>query len=168
MRAAEGLVMGADINGWVEVRKSGSEWWEGVIRIKHIVHRQYGMFASLFGVRNGEHGAATAHGSFHAIAYDRGTWRSASGAYATEVEGVGATWALWSELAAIDWEEEGRLYVDDEPPHTVYGDPGPGRHLERRGDYFNGGWVTLFRLMEALAEQFGADNVRLSVWFDQF
>jgi hypothetical protein len=36
-----------------------------------------------------------------------------------------------------------------------------------RGDYFNGGSVTLFRLMEVLAEQFGADNVRLSVWFDE-
>jgi hypothetical protein len=74
---------------------------------------------------------------------------------------------LWSELAAIDCEEGGRLYVGDEPPHAVYGELGPGRHRERRRDYVNGGWVTLFRLMEALAEQFGADNVRLSVWFHQ-
>jgi hypothetical protein len=45
---------------------------------------------------------------------------------------------------------------------------GPASRRERRGDYLKGGWATLFQLMALLAEQFGADNVRLSVWFDQW
>jgi hypothetical protein len=159
--------MGADIHGWVEIREAGSEWWHSVIQIDYLVYRQYGMFASLFGVRNGDLGTPAAVGHFRAIAYGRGAPPGASPHYATESEGVGETWALWSELAAIDWEEEGLPWVDDGPPHHVQGEPTTGRHRERRGDYFNGGWVTLFRLMEVLAEQFGADNVRLSVWFDQ-
>ena len=75
---------------------------------------------------------------------------------------------LWSELATIDWDEVGEEYIGDEAPHYVYAEPGPDRRRERRGDYLNGGWATLFKLMAELAEQFGADNVRLSVWFDQW
>lgn len=45
--------MGADIYGWVETRELDSDWWDSAIRIHDIVYRQYGMFASLFGVRNG-------------------------------------------------------------------------------------------------------------------
>lgn len=82
--------------------------------------------------------------------------------------GVGETWVLWHELAAIDWNEEGELYIEVEPPHRVCDEPALGRRRERRGNYLNGGWATLFTLMRVLAEQFGADNVRLSVWFDQW
>lgn len=162
--------MGADIHGWVETREPGREWWDSAIRIHDIVHRQYGMFASLFGVRNGNNGEATAVGRFRAIAPDRGAPPGTSQCYTEELAsyggGVGATWALWSELAAIDWDEEGELYIGDEPPHYVHARP--GRRRERRGDYLNGGWATLFKLMAVLAEQFGVDNVRLSVWFDQW
>jgi hypothetical protein len=160
--------VGADIYGWVETREASSEWWDSAIRIHDIVYRQYGMFASLFGVRNGPHGAATAIGRFRAIAFGRGAPPGASEYFAAEFSGVGETWASWSELAAIDWNEEGELYIADEPPHTVYAEAGLGRRRERRGDYLNGGWATLFRLMAVLADQFSADNVRLSVWFDQW
>jgi hypothetical protein len=158
--------MGADIYGWVETRSPGWPEWESAIRITDIVYRQYGMFASLFGVRNGDPEHVTADGRFRAIAPGRGVPADASAYYAQETHGAGQTWALWSELAAIDWEEEGTRYIAEEP-HSLDGLPGWGRRRERRGDYFDGGWVTLFRLMEVLAEQFGADNVRLSVWFDQ-
>jgi len=80
---------------------------------------------------------------------------------------VWATWVLWSELAAIDWEEEGKEYIAEDPPHVVTAEPGPGRRRERRRDSLTGGWVTLFALMRVLAEHYGADNVRLSVWFDE-
>ena len=163
--------MGADIYGWVETREPGSEWWDSAIRIHDIVYRQYGMFASLYGVRNGGN-AVTEVGRFRAIAPGRGKPPGASQFYAEEFDrygvGVGETGVLWSELAVIDWNEEGELYIGDEPPHYVSAETGPDRRRETRGDYLNGGWATLFKLMAELAEQFGADNVRLSVWFDQW
>jgi hypothetical protein len=158
--------VGADIYGWVETRTPGGPEWDSAIRIDDIVYRQYGMFASLFGVRNGDPENVTADGRFRAIAPGRGAPPRPSEYYALESHGAGQTWALWSEFAAIDWEEEGKRYIA-ERPHPIDGLPGLGRRRERRGDYFNGGWGALFRLMEVLAEQFGADNVRLSVWFDQ-
>lgn len=163
--------VGADIYGWVEIRDPGDEGWEAAIRIHDIVHRQYGMFASLFGVRNGSDAAATKAGRFRAIAPGRGAPPGASGWYNEDREGSGAageTWVLWRELAAIDWDEQGEYYIGDEPPHIIYEEPGPARRRERRGDYLLGGWATLFKLMALLAEQFGAENVRLSVWFDQW
>lgn len=163
--------MGADIYGWVEIRPPDSEQWDAAIRIHDIVYRQYGMFASLFGVRNDGNGA-TEVGRFRAIAPGRGAPPGSSGYYAEELDGsgggVGETWVLWSELAAIDWDEEGKHYIAVEPPHSVSVVPGPERRHERRGDYRNNGWATLFTLMRVLAEQFGADNVRLAVWFDQW
>jgi hypothetical protein len=82
---------------------------------------------------------------------------------------VGETWALWRELAAIDWDEECDGYVLEypEPAHDGWG-PGPVTRRARLGDQLKGGWATLFKLMAVLAEQFGAENVRLSVWFDQW
>ena len=161
--------MGADIYGWVETRRPGSEWWDSAIQIHHIVYRQYGMFASLFGVRNGGEGA-TAVGRFRAIAPGRSMPDDASVFCWDEFvadQGLHATWVLWSELAAINWEEEGKSYLDEVSPDLVYVKSAPGRRHERRGDYLSGGWATLFKLMATLAEQFGADNVRLTVWFDQ-
>jgi hypothetical protein len=161
--------MGADIYGWVETRKTGSEWWDAAICIHDIVYRQYGMFASLFGVRNGGDGA-TENGDFRAIAAGRGSPVHASEYYESERDdsggGVGETWVLWSELQRTDWQEEGKGYLDTDR-HRWF-EPGVGRRRERRSDYLNGGWATLFRLMEALAGQFGPENVRLSVWFDQW
>ncbi len=164
--------MGADIHGWVEIRPRNYRW-DAAIIIDEIVYRQYGMFASLFGVRNGGgNDQVVAVGHFRAIAPGRGEPPEASYFYREERGNyggaVGETWVLWSELAAIDWDEEGQLYVNDGPSSEVYSAPGPDRRHDRRGDYLNGGWATLFKLMAVLAEQFGADNVRLSVWFDQW
>lgn len=162
--------MGADIHGWVEVRQPDSDWWDSIVLIDDLVYRQYGIFASLFGLRNGNT-TINETGRFRAIAAGRGAPPFASPRYLEDRgEGatvVGETWVLWSELAAIDWDEEGAYYIADEPPHYVSGDPGPGRRHERREDYRNGGWATLFTLMESLAEQYGAENVRLSAFFDQ-
>ena len=170
--------MGVDIYGWVETHEPENEWWNGTIQIHDIVRRNYGMLASLFGVRNA--GYEVREGSdwwenkiyrFRAIAPGRGVPPGASQAYQEEDrEGCGAvgeTWALWSELATIDWDEEGAFYIGEEPPHSMYDEPGPGRRRERRGDYLWGGWAPLFQHMAQLAEQYGANNVRLSVWFDQ-
>jgi hypothetical protein len=163
--------MGVDISGWVETRYAGIEGWYGAIRIQNIVNRQYGMYASLFGVRNSDDGKATEVGRFRAIAAGRGAPPSLSAEYVEERDtyggAVGETWVLWSELAAIDWDEEGEDYIG-ETDHLQYDEPGPGIRRERREDHLNGWWAKLFKLMAVLAEQFGADNVRLSVWFNQW
>ena len=161
--------MGTDISGWVDIHTNVSDGWAATIRVDDIAHRSYGMFASLFGVRNGGEGA-TAVGRFRAIAPGRSMPDDASVFCWDEFvadQGLHATWVLWSELAAIDWEEEGKSYLDEASPHLVYVKSAPGRRHERRGDYLSGGWATLFKLMATLAEQLGADNVRLTVWFDQ-
>ncbi|WIG60004.1 MAG: hypothetical protein OJF49_002752 [Ktedonobacterales bacterium] len=154
--------MGADINGWVEIREEHADAWRGVIRIDDLVHRSYGMFCSLFGFRNWPH-------RFRPVAPERGAPPGASAEYEDERDGyggpVGETWILWSEFADINWNEEGRQYIDEETDY-VESLPGLRRHRERRGDYLVDGWVTLFEKMAALAEEFGAENVRLSVWFD--
>jgi hypothetical protein len=170
--------VGADIYGWVEIRRPDSEWWDAAICIDDIVQRQYGMFASLFGVRNWvgvrdvvpEKERTLEHGCFRAIAPGRGEPQRASEYYRSErgdrEDVVGETWVLWSELAVVNWDEEGEDYIDEEGLRC--GEPGPGRRHERRADYLTGGWATLLKLMEILAGQFGAENVRLAVWFDQW
>lgn len=165
--------MGADIQGWVEIKRPGHDWWDAAILVDKIVHRSDGMFASLFGLRNadewGETGFAEV-GRFRAVAPGRGEPPDATSRYREDRDDyggqVGETWVLWSELAAVDWDEEGSEYIGED---GYLGDePGPGRRRERRGDYLKGGWATLLTMMAALAEQLGAENVRLSVWFDQW
>jgi hypothetical protein len=165
--------MGADIQGWVEIKRSDIAGWDGTIFVDKIVHRSYGMFASLFGIRNadewGENGFAEV-GRFRAIAPGRGEPPGLSWRYREDRDNyggqVGETWILWSELAAVDWGMEGSEYIGEDG--YVGEEPGPGRRRERRGDYLKGGWATLFTMMAALAEQFGAENVRLNVWFDMW
>lgn len=162
--------MGADIYGWVETWDAANEQWDAVVLIDHLVYRQYGMLVSLFGFRNGGP-TPSENGRFRAIAAARGAPPSASPRYLDNRGDldwvIGETWVLWRELAAIDWDEEGAYCIGDDPPHYVCGDPGPGRRWERRSDYRNNGWATLFNLMATLAKQFGEDHVRLSIWFDQ-
>src|SRR5579859_4903007 len=159
MRASkERLAMGVDIYGWVETHEPENEQWNGVIQIYDMVRRNYGMLASLFGVRN--EGYEVREGSdwwnnkiyrFRAIAPGRGAPPGASAAYREERDNlapVSETWALGSELAAIDWDEEGAFYIGEELPHIEYDEPGPGRRRERRGDSPWGGWETLFERME--------------------
>jgi hypothetical protein len=107
--------VGADIYGWIETREAGSEWWDSAIRIHDIVYRYYAMFASLLGVRNGDPENVTADGRCRAIAPGRGAPLHPSQYYALESHGAGQTWALWSEFAAIDWEEEGKRYTAERP-----------------------------------------------------
>jgi hypothetical protein len=154
--------MGVDIYGWVEVKRRDWDQWDGVIRIRFLVWRSYGMFGSLFGWRNEDH-------EFRPIAARRGSPEHVSEEYFVERDSyggqVGETWALWRELAAIDWDEEGEAYIDDIGAIVGY-EPGPDRHRERRRDYLTGGWALLFEMMALLARDHGPDNVRLTVWFD--
>src|SRR5258706_10512639 len=126
------------------------------------------MFASLCGIRN--------YGRFRPTAEGRGAPDNCSNEFHAEWQDgrglVGTTWVLWSEIAAIDWDEEEQ---DEEPDEkeaqeesemsaTLSPIPSvdllPDRYHRR--DYLRGGWVMLFKLMELLATEYGADGVRLS------
>ncbi len=159
--------MGVDIQGWDEIEESfegerGTSWeWFGIVKIDRLVHRSYGMFGVLFGWRNGYR--------FTPLVGERGIPEDMSDELRVTRDEYGGsihpTWVLWSEVATVDWNEEG---VDsyDEATDTLYGEPGPGRRLIRKSDYLNGGWVLLLEFMERLAQQYGPEHVRLSVFFD--
>jgi hypothetical protein len=155
--------MGVDISGWVEFEPDDAPgYWQPLIRIDDLVHRSYGMFASLVGVRNNTHG-------FQPIAPNRGEPPHCSWLYKQDRAEAGGvvneTWVLWSELLAVDWDEEGQAFIDEEG--KVRSTPERGGKRERRKDYLHSGWAALVEMMRIAAQRFGADNVRLSVWFDQ-
>jgi hypothetical protein len=165
----KGVAVGSDISGWVEIRDR--EWgeWHGVIRICYLVHRSYGMFASLFGIRN--------YGRFRPTAEGRGAPDNCSNEFHAEWQDgrglVGTTWVLWSEIAAIDWDEEEQDEEKDEADEKEESgqsnSPGPTTLVHpiiqpyHRHDYLRGDWATLFKMMELLAADYGEDGVRLSV-----
>lgn len=59
--------------------------------------------------------------------------------------------AAWKD--GRTWEVDGKQYQILRP-------------LDKRKEALTQGWRTLFKVMEVLAEQYGADNVRLIVWFE--
>jgi hypothetical protein len=90
--------MGTDSSGWVEVKRAPDESWTALMPIDSIVYRSYGMFASLFGIRNQGH-------YFRPIAARRGMPPDATGLFKSEHDAyggaVGTTWVLWSELSDL-------------------------------------------------------------------
>ncbi|HEV8192678.1 MAG TPA: hypothetical protein VGP82_14525 [Ktedonobacterales bacterium] len=151
--------MGTDIVGWIEVDVPAQPgypndpWagWTPVIRITDLVERNYGMFGSLFGVRNDYH--------FRPIAPDRGQPSDLSAELEEWSEipvppwDWAPSWITWGDLRAMNWEEPG-----DVPPEGIHTGI-------RRRDVLSPGWRTTLDLMERLAQQFGEAGVRMSVWF---
>lgn len=131
--------MGADINGWVELRRSDG-WWEGVVRIRPIVERAYGVFGGLFGIRNDD--------GFIEAFPGRGIPANASSQVREELGvmrglDVGDTYATWSEIKDIDWPERGREEVarnvefkqtdeTNDYEYSTWEDEGERWHLRRR------------------------------------
>jgi hypothetical protein len=158
--------MGVDIQGWIEIDKpyvwegKPQSAWYGAIQADSLVDRSYPMFGSLFGYGDGY--------GFRPLAADRGAPQDASDAYWHWHEifgGTHTTWVLLTELAAVDWDEEGEDYIDETTLQVVDG-PGMGRRRQRRGDYLSSGWVLLLDLMGRLALDYGPEHVRLLVEFD--
>ncbi len=153
--------MGTDISGWIEVYTpeiypGGPRRWTAVVNVVEIVARNYGMFGSLFGVRN-DYG-------FRPIAPSRGIPADVSDDL-TDYDDVPLdsgsslwlpSWITWHEISEIDWDEYGSR------PAPWQGTSTPAR----RRDMLSTEWKTALDIMEVLARQFGEDNVRLVVWFD--
>jgi len=109
LRECKGKPMGTDLIGWVEIRRPDHVTWDGVLRIGPIVGRTYGMFGSLFGVRNED--------EFLPIASNRGIPPDASVEVEKELEDLGGgavapTWLLWAEIQSIDWAEVGQEPIE--------------------------------------------------------
>ncbi len=100
--------MGTDIAGWVEIKNWGNEdRWSGILQVRTLLDRNYDAFGSLFGVRNKD--------GFKPTAPDRGlpadisdeAKRDFETAYEKDPRAIfGMTWITWSEIKAINWEEE--------------------------------------------------------------
>ncbi len=133
--------MGIDMSGWVEVWDTLDYAWQAAIKVDSLVRRMPEIRAEMFGIQ-------PAPDSPPALAANRGIPTDAS----FEVQDIGIendagilgqSWILWSELATTHW----------------------GRGQSRSGEPLGADWRMLFDLMKRLAASYGADRVRLVVWF---
>ncbi|MGH2344311.1 MAG: hypothetical protein ACRDG4_03735 [Chloroflexota bacterium] len=165
--------MGCDILGWVEIRWNGG--WHGAIWITTLVGRDYNAFECLFGVR----GKFT----FRPIASRRGfppdmsdeaKWAAtglpfddAFGFTSAEVQAGlplghhSPSWITFAEIKAIDLTERAL----ESPVPAYLQKQGWLVQLPTRGDVLGPDWQRLFKLMAALAETRGDEDVRMVVWF---
>lgn len=179
--------MGVDIYGWVEIRESVDNTtqvalsWEGLLDINLIVERSYGMFGSLFGVRNED--------GFAPVAAHRGIPFDASTAVRRDsADGsVSPSWMGLDDFDSVDWEEVGSHPVERVVDAAEYrqADRARDQYLLdkyvlvqvveeeyvllkywRRRELLTPGWKALREMMRALAIRFGHSGVRLVVWFD--
>lgn len=103
--------MGTDIWGWIETRDIDDEKWIAVTPLFFpLDHRNYDIFGSLFGVRNlaGFRPIAPARGLPEDCSDEvRQAFEKANATFPGEF--FGATWITWSEIKAIDGEEQGTV-----------------------------------------------------------
>lgn len=135
--------MAVDCEGWVEIRNPETQRWRGVISLLPLGLRDYIVFGSIFGVHWG-----SSDPKRESFAVDRGLPADASGRVKEEEpndpEGCRYSWVLWSELEGTWLATEQNS--PDGLPMTIT-------------------WITLRRMMAALGEYAGNENVRLVVWF---
>jgi hypothetical protein len=143
--------MGTDIAGWVEVLQDTG--WQGVIRVWPLVEREYGVFGSLFGVRNED--------DFVPAFPSRGVPDDASTEVLDELRkmgdlAVGATWTLWDEIRHLEWDEKGNsltrravIWEEDEGPlpgsDSTWQDEGERWHLRRASRTVEGVYEDFYR-----------------------
>jgi hypothetical protein len=164
--------MGCDITGWVEFsdrerdlgHAEGARWLP-VLDAGFLLGRDYNLFGSLFGVRN-----AT---DFAPVAADRGLPTDLSEVAGRDTDFTfyhtfyhSHTWVTWEELAAVDWDELAMNWGDEFS--RMRGDPDPNVRPEMisRRQTLNADWHLLMEMAEPLVRRYGADRVRLVVWFD--
>jgi hypothetical protein len=116
--------MGTDIVGWVEMKPV--EDWIGALRIDAFVGRHIHGFGSMF----------LEEGLFPPIAKGRGLPQDISedGRRSYPEENWGHTWALWREIAAIDWDE---VYQPQSPHIYKYVRHASGDRLLNWHGYFH-------------------------------
>ncbi|MGW3344602.1 hypothetical protein ACWDA3_14915 [Nonomuraea rubra] len=151
--------MSTDIYGFIETRHphAGEDWHEGeawtVCMPLYPLYddQDYESFGCLFGVRNQR--------GWPPVAAGRGLPADASEMVRADYENSalidaavhGCTWISWAELRDLDMT----VAAPEHGPLTRLDVLGPGTE-----------WEYVFGVMRALARRFGADGVRLVVWFD--
>lgn len=141
---------------WGRLREEGAQWW-AAINVRLILSRNYALFGSLFGVRN-----AT---DFAPVAADRGlpTDLSQKAGRDGAREGYHSqTWVTWEELAAVDWDELALDWRDEDSRLDRDGWP----EMISRRQVLDADWHLLMEMAEPLVRRYGADRVRLVLWFD--
>lgn len=143
--------MGTDIIGWVEVQTPELALWFAIVQIRWLVDRNYALFGCLFGY--------TEECEVDPLAPHRGIPDSISRDVRRALDRVtpGATWVTWSELAGV---------VSPDEADAPVGQTNNTSLRQAISESITSGWITLFQFMRILAERFGADHVRLVVWFD--
>ena len=123
------------------------DYWHVVFPLT-FVHDAPALISDLFGVGDTRH--------FAAVVPERGmplythSWHTED---MTLHEGsFGHTWIAASDIAAIDWNETRRL---------------PNGTTVTRGDALAPRWRTAFKLMGDLTDRYGADHVRMVIWFHE-
>lgn len=137
--------MGTDAHGWIELRTEPGLFWRPIVLIDTLPFRDYVVFGSIFGVASGSSDPMR-----EPFAADRGIPADVSAYVKSEIQTEGAgqfhhSWVLWSEVQNT-W-----LATDAKSPLSA------PLSVE---------WLALRGMMSALAESYGADNVRLVIWFN--
>lgn len=186
--------MGKERRGWVEIQRCGPQSessdktncrWDGIINLSSLLGRDHDLFSGLAGI-------TLTVARFSRLAPYRGLppdiSREAGDDYLTSACVIGETWIGWPEIRAIDWEGEAfgggpdDFAPDENEPPTSARQSVPSpvpvtaeqtikviASIDIGSDLR--GWQPqrrlrrlLFRLMEALAADYGPDSVRLVVW----
>lgn len=138
--------MGCDIHGYVEVNKyERSISWYGVVDIGNITTRDYDIFGCLFGVRYAAR--------FEPIAANRGlpnrvSWDVRNIDPEEHPDYHSLSYITAKEIQAINWQAE-------QPAN-----------LAAQAIAMTKDWQVLFKLIDVLVAEYGIDNVRMVVWFD--
>jgi hypothetical protein len=177
--------MGCDIHGWMEVR---SEQWNGIEELD--LDRAYDTFGLFFGVRNYARFKPVAED--RGIPSDAN--ERVRGAYAAMGDDAHSpSWLTWADVENMDSEQvvrDSRIHVFDAAGHDVgkfesSNELSSGDYLtiQRGGAVVRSGltfrladvkalenlpsdWSRMFSRMGDLAKTYGAENVRIVVWFD--
>ncbi|MFI7419460.1 hypothetical protein [Nonomuraea sp. NPDC049684] len=153
--------MSTDIYGFIEARHplAHEDWFDGdpwtavSIPLYPLYDgRDHESFSCLFGIRD--------RLGWPPVAAGRGLPDDVSGPVRADYEDTarldpavhGCTWVSWAELRDVDLTARP---ATGSAPMTRLDVLGPGT-----------GWAPVFGVMRALARRFGADGVRLVVWFD--
>jgi hypothetical protein len=148
--------MGTDIHGVLEV-KEDEQWLDvGKLDTDFPIHRLYLPFSFLFGVRGDDEGIAPRRGipddatkavKDEALSTYR-EWSKEGSPDGYDMPSYHSqTWVGWNEIAHLDFAS---IKPSEYYPMQTFGDD----------------WLDLFDHMRTLATKYGADNVRLVVWFD--
>ena len=113
--------MGAEIEGWVQIRNAELDeedfGWLNAIQVGSVAERCSHMFGALFGVRNrsGFQPAAAMRGLPTFVSEQIWEEAQATPAWASTTDYHSHSWITWAEIRAMDWEQTALLVQGSSP-----------------------------------------------------